>query len=113
VPSLVVSFCHVHILITRNDVHAIAYHLLQDGSTALVCAASIAHTQIVEMLLSHPDIDENLSDEVVSHCIISSCPIVNNYGLKFLSIYTFFYKKLSNRLEIPLLSGHLELDTPR
>lgn len=35
-----------------------------DGSTALMCACEHGHTEIVKMLLAHPDCDANLTDNV-------------------------------------------------
>jgi len=71
-----------HISVSRNDVHAMPLHFYQLGSTALIEAASRGDTQIVEMLLSHPDIDANLQDKVAFYCIIGTCTTVTNfYGI--------------------------------
>lgn len=36
----------------------------KDGSTALMCAAEHGHTEIVRLLLSHPDCDPLIHDNV-------------------------------------------------
>lgn len=36
----------------------------EDGSTALMCASEHGHTEIVKMLLAHPDCDPALTDNV-------------------------------------------------
>ncbi|KAI0229402.1 hypothetical protein LSAT2_020207 [Lamellibrachia satsuma] len=34
----------------------------EDGSTALMCASEHGHTEIVKLILAHPDIDPTLTD---------------------------------------------------
>ena len=40
----------------------------EDGSTALMCATEHGHVEIVKTLLTHPDIDISLKDNV--SCLI-------------------------------------------
>lgn len=36
-----------------------------DGSTALMCATEHGHIEVVRLLLSHPDCDPSVSDNVI------------------------------------------------
>lgn len=47
----------------------------EDGSTALMCASEHGHTEIVKLILAHPDIDPTLTDNVC-YCILQYILIV-------------------------------------
>jgi len=46
------------------DVHADVNAQDDDGSTALMCASEHGYSEMVKLLLEHPDIDANIADNV-------------------------------------------------
>ena len=41
----------------------------EDGSTALMCASEHGHVELVQLLLSQPNCDTNITDNVCCHSV--------------------------------------------